>query len=77
MFRFAIYTLIVLLISSCSAKNHEEFPADKPKVKNIILLIGDGMGITQITAAMYSSDLPLNIERFKIVGLQKHTPKIA
>ncbi len=40
-------------------------------VKNVILLIGDGMGLAQLGAAMESSDLPLAIERAQFVGLQK------
>ncbi|MEM9545425.1 MAG: alkaline phosphatase [Bacteroidota bacterium] len=43
----------------------------KKKAKNIILLIGDGMGITQISAGMFSNDNFLNLERFKTIGLHK------
>jgi alkaline phosphatase len=39
--------------------------------KNIIFMIGDGMGLTQITAAMYSSNQPLAFERFPVTGLIK------
>ena len=39
--------------------------------KNIILMIGDGMGITQISAGMYSNDNRLNLERFSTIGLHK------
>ena len=39
--------------------------------KNIILMIGDGMGLTQITAGMYSNGNKLNLERCKVVGLHK------
>ncbi|MDX1940386.1 MAG: alkaline phosphatase [Saprospiraceae bacterium] len=49
--------------------------ADLPKIqkhpKNVILLIGDGMGLTQISAALYSNDNRLNLEKFPIVGLHK------
>lgn len=41
------------------------------KPKNIVLLIGDGMGLCQITAAMYSNGNRLEMERFPITGLQK------
>jgi len=41
------------------------------KAKNVILLIGDGMGVTQIYAAMTVSDKPLNFERFKHIGFHK------
>jgi len=44
--------------------------AEKPP-KNIILMIGDGMGLSQITGAMYSSRRGLQMERFHHIGLQK------
>ncbi len=36
--------------------------------KNIILFIGDGMGISQITAGKITKDI-FNLERFKVIGL--------
>ena len=48
----------------------EQIPSSKPA--NIILLIGDGMGLTQITAGLYSNNDTLNIERFPVVGLHKN-----
>jgi alkaline phosphatase len=42
-----------------------------PEIKNIILMIGDGMGLPDVYAAMTISDKPLNIERCNITGLQK------
>ena len=45
--------------------------ADLPKAKNIILMIGDGMGITQITAGMYANGNKINLEKFPVVGLHK------
>ncbi len=39
--------------------------------KNIILMIGDGMGLTQITAGMYINGNKLNLEEFKCIGLHK------
>jgi len=43
----------------------------KPEIRNVILMIGDGMGLASVNAAMTVSDRPLNIERCTIVGLQK------
>ena len=39
--------------------------------KNVILMIGDGMGISQITAGLYSNGNKLNLEKFPVVGLHK------
>ncbi len=41
------------------------------KPRNIILMIGDGMGLTQITAGMYSNNNRLELERFNSIGLHK------
>ena len=39
--------------------------------KNIILMVGDGMGITQISAGMYMNGNKLNLEEFPVIGLHK------
>ena len=39
--------------------------------KNIILMIGDGLGLTQITAGMYMNSNRLNLEQFPVIGLHK------
>lgn len=44
---------------------------DTGQPRNIILMIGDGMGLTQITSAMYSKKDKLNLERFFTIGLIK------
>ena len=48
-----------------------ENPAPFHKAKNVIFMVGDGMGISQITAGIYSSKRKLNIEEFPIIGLHK------
>jgi len=49
-------------------------PAKMPK--NIILMIGDGMGLAQITAGLYAQEEGLNLERFPATGLIKtHSAK--
>ncbi|MFK7808262.1 MAG: alkaline phosphatase, partial [Saprospiraceae bacterium] len=76
------YCLIILLIGlSCNTTKSPDSPPSPPisptersndkKVKNIIFLIGDGMGLSQITAAMYSNNNKLNLEKFSVVGLHK------
>ncbi len=39
--------------------------------KNVILMIGDGMGLTQISAGLYANHGVSNLEKFKTVGLHK------
>lgn len=41
------------------------------KAKNIIFMVGDGMGITQISSGMYSNNNKLNLERIRTIGLHK------
>jgi len=60
-----LIALAALLIFGMSASPSSTRP------KNIILLIGDGMGLTQITAGMYANGNKLNLEKFPITGLMK------
>ena len=41
------------------------------KVKNIIFMIGDGMGLEQISAAWVANGGKLNLDNFSKVGLQR------
>ena len=41
------------------------------KAKNIVLLIGDGMGLGQISASLFQHGKPLQLEQFPVVGFQK------
>ena len=83
---FRIYILVsFLLLASFSCDQSETKKLLKPamdmsgqsseklsgKPKNIILLIGDGMGLTQISAGMYSQDNKTALEEFKTIGLHK------
>jgi len=63
---------ILIILFSCKTK---EIVSEKPK--NIIFIVGDGMGISQITAGMYANNHHLSfLERCKIVGLIKtHSKK--
>lgn len=71
--RISILLLLVILGTSLISC----FPARKlrsknlPEIRNIVFMIGDGMGLATVFAAMSVSDHPLNIERCDIVGLQK------
>jgi len=40
-------------------------------VKNVIFLIGDGMGLSQISAGMFSQGNYTALEHFKVIGLHK------
>lgn len=65
-------TIIVLLAClTFVAATGQEVQNDPPKAKNIILLIGDGMGVAQIYAAMTANNGHLNLERFNHTGFSK------
>lgn len=44
-------------------------PGRKPK--NIILLIGDGMGLAQVSAGQYAHQKALNLDKFPVTGLSR------
>ncbi len=74
-----LYLLVALVMFSCGNKSskvvyeQDVLPQkeEKPKPKNIILLIGDGMGVSQITAGMIANGNRLNLERMPVVGFHK------
>ncbi|MEE2604767.1 MAG: alkaline phosphatase [Bacteroidota bacterium] len=69
-FLFSIYLLTSLDLSFSQTIKFEMSRKDKVPV-NIILMIADGAGLSQITATMYKNGNNLNLESFKVVGLQK------
>ena len=72
--------IFFLSLCSCSPKVHEgihktkalpEVVSSSSKHKNVIFIIGDGMGLAQVTASMYTTDVPLALERCKAIGIHK------
>jgi alkaline phosphatase len=63
--KITILILVPILFLACT-----RVPEKKP-VQNIILLIGDGMGIAQIYAGMTANHGHLSLERCTSVGLNK------
>ncbi|MAN58362.1 MAG: alkaline phosphatase [Flavobacteriaceae bacterium] len=71
-----IALLLIILIQSCATAPKSNRTQVDPKAetetpKNVILLIGDGMGLSQISAGIYFSETPSNFEMFSTVGLIK------
>jgi alkaline phosphatase len=71
-----ILGLVIFVLCSCASQKPISMitPTGK-KPKNIILMIGDGMGLSQITAGMYMNGNKLNLEEFAYIGLHKNYPK--
>lgn len=64
--------LIVLIGGFLSWGVERIFEPQESKVKNVIFMIGDGMGLAQVTATQIAQDYePLALERAHYVGLQK------
>ncbi|MDL2224550.1 alkaline phosphatase [Bacteroidales bacterium OttesenSCG-928-M06] len=63
----------VLIITGCKASNSKELvkTVKKEPIKNVILLIGDGMGVAQIYAGMTANNNKLNLERSQYIGFSK------
>jgi alkaline phosphatase len=55
------FVLFFFLVIASSQVNAQSFKKDAGKPKNVILLIGDGMGLAQVHAAKLTSSTPLNI----------------
>jgi alkaline phosphatase len=64
-FIFAFVSIFGCKSSNYMADGNEKAP------KNVILLIGDGMGLTQVSAGLYSNSNQLNFERFLNIGFHK------
>ena len=66
--------LVLLLLCICAACSSVRTTTTAnvdagSKPKKIIFLIGDGMGLSQVSSAIYYQDQPSNFESFPIVGL--------
>lgn len=57
------------------ACTQHQLPSSSPEpslvAKNVIFLIGDGMGLAQVSKAMQLQEEPLNLERAAFIGLSK------
>ncbi|MCW5520164.1 alkaline phosphatase [Aureitalea sp. L0-47] len=65
--------LITLLLLGASISNWAQSPVNTEiqKPKNIILLIGDGMGLSQVSASFYFNEETSNFTRFNDIGLMR------
>lgn len=72
-----IFILVVITSCNTSKKLSDNTNTSLPQIinsnkpKNVILMIGDGMGMTQITAGMYMNGNKLELERMPVIGIHK------
>ncbi len=64
-----ILCAILVTVSCNTSKQESETTSEHPK--NVIFMIGDGMGVAQIQAAMAANGNHLNIERLTTTGFSK------
>jgi alkaline phosphatase len=74
--KIVLFVAFFIAVASCKTSKPEAVTSTntirpEARPKNIILMIGDGMGLTQITAGMYSNNNYLHLEEFPIVGIHK------
>lgn len=76
--RLLVYVALILYIpflialgSAGIAQPIEQIAQPVEYPRNIILLIGDGMGLAHVAAAMHDATEPLVLESFPVIGLQK------
>ncbi len=65
------YVGIILLFTLSACKSDRSAPIQDDGVKNVILMVGDGMGLSQVYAAMTTVSHPLNLEKFRFTGFSK------
>ena len=72
--KLILYTFLALTLTGLVS--WRSLPVGKPATtspKNIVLLIGDGMGLPQVTAGLYGQHNYIVLEQFPVIGLQKTT----
>jgi alkaline phosphatase len=58
--------IIFLFVWACTTSFAQKAP------KNIILMVGDGMGVSQIYAGLTANKGSLNLEQFKVIGFHRN-----
>ena len=64
-----IFLAIFLLALSCACNQVSNPKPKEKKPVNVIFMIGDGMGLAQVSSAFYFKKTPVNFKRFKEIGL--------
>ena len=67
--------VLFMVVNACSLKKtintNDTKPSQENKPLNIVLLIGDGMGLSQVSSSYFSKETEPNFSRFPIIGLIK------
>jgi alkaline phosphatase len=71
---FSLIVAAIILVACQQQPAKTEAIADEAppaSARNVILLVGDGMGLSQVSAAQFYQENTPNFERFPVVGLIK------
>ena len=76
---YILLLLVTTLFISCNTQQEvavsttttNKVSTSAKKVKNIIFLIGDGMGLSEVSASQFYNKKTSNFERFPVIGLSK------
>ena len=63
--------LVALFVVSDACRVQQLPPSEHTTARNVIFLIGDGMGLGHISATLFANDNRLNLEQFTHIGFQK------
>ena len=75
-----ILLLVTILLFGCQRPTTTSYNEDGDRIaapsipKNIILLVGDGMGLAQVSTVYYFQDRKPSFSRFHTIGLHQNTP---
>lgn len=71
--RIQLSFLIILsvLFTHCSPSADKNEQKSAPQVKNVIVMIGDGMGVSQVYAGLTANKGSLHLEKCQFVGFSK------
>ncbi len=72
--RIPAFFLVFFLLAGFSACDTSKQAIAGKRAQNVILLIGDGMGLAQLSTAFYFQEEPPSFVRFPYVGLHQTSP---
>ena len=69
--QLSLLILLSLFYVQCSSAKNGGEQKSAPQVKNVIIMIGDGMGVSQVYAGLTANKGSLFLEKSQFVGLSK------
>lgn len=70
-FQLSLLVFFSLSLIQCTPSANQAEEKVSPQVKNIIVMIGDGMGVSQVYAGLTANKGSLNLEKSQFVGFSK------